>query len=89
MVYKSVYTEVEVEVDLEEFDTDDLLEELDSRGALPPEGNVNAKELVEQIYYLRRQGQSYEHLMDSLMYSVLGRIVWLNLNGLFTVQCLG
>ena len=88
MVYKSVYTEVEVEVDLEEFDTDDLLEELDSRGALPPEGNVNAKELVEQIYYLRRQGQAYDHLMDSLMYSVLGRIVWFNLNGLFTVPCL-
>ena len=88
MVYKRVYTEVEVEVDLEEFDTDDLLEELDLRGALPPEGNVNAKELVEQIYYLRRQGQAYEHLMDSLMYSVLGRIVWFNLNGLFTVQCL-
>ena len=88
MVYKSVYTEVEVEVDIGDFDTDDLLEELDSRGALPPEGNVNAKELVEQIYYLRRQGQAYEHLMDSLMYSVLGRIVWFNLNGLFTVQCL-
>ena len=75
MVYKSVYTEVEVDVDLEEFDTDDLLEELDLRGALPPEGNVNAKDLIEQIYYLRRQGQAYEHLMDSLIYNVLGRIV--------------
>ena len=74
MVYKTVYTEVEVDVDLEEFDTDDLLEELDSRGALPPEGNVNAKELVEQIYYLRRQGQAYDHLLDPLFYSVLGRI---------------
>jgi hypothetical protein len=52
-----------------------LLEELDLRGALPPEGNVDAKDLIEQIYYLRRQGQAYEHLMDSLMYSVLGRIV--------------
>ena len=75
MVYISVYTEVEVDVDLEEFDTDDLLEELDLRGALLPEGNVIAKDLIEQIYYLRRQGQAYEHLMDSLIYSVLGRIV--------------
>ena len=75
MVYKSVYTEVEVDVDLGDFETDDLLEELESRGSLPPEGNVDAKELVEQIYYLRRQGQAYDHLMDSLMYSVLGRIV--------------
>ena len=71
----TVYTEVEVDVDLVDFDTNDLLEELENRGSLPPEGNVNAKELVEQIYYLRRQGQAYDHLMDSLMYSVLGRIV--------------
>ena len=75
MVYKSVYTEVEVEVDLEEFDTDDLLEELDLRGALPPEGNVNAKELVEQMYYLHRQGKDCTHMLDQLFYSVLGRIV--------------
>ena len=71
----TVYTEVEVDVDLVDFDTDDLLEELESRGTLPPEGNANAREIVEQIYYLRRQGQAYEHLMDSLMYAVLGRIV--------------
>ena len=75
MVYKSVYTEVEVDVDLEEFDTDDLLEELDLRGALPPEGNVNAKELVEQMYYLHRQGKDCTHMLDQLFYSVLGRIV--------------
>ena len=74
MVYKSVYTEVEVDVDLEEFDTDDLLEELEERGALPVEGSYDAKELVEQMYYLRRQGQAYEHLLDPLIYSVLGRI---------------
>jgi hypothetical protein len=71
----TVYTEVEVDVDLVDFDTDDLLEELESRDALPPEGNGNARELVEQMYYLRRQGQPYEHLLDPLIYSVLGRIV--------------
>jgi hypothetical protein len=75
MVYKTVYTEVEVDVNIGDFETDDLLEELEERGALPPEGNVDAKDLIEQIYYLRRQGQAYEHLMDSLIYSVLGRIV--------------
>ena len=75
MVFKTVYTEVEVDVDLESFDTDDLLEELDLRGALPVEGDFDSKALVEQIYYLRRQGQLYEHLMDDLMYAVMGRIV--------------
>ena len=75
MVFKTVYTEVEVDVNIGDFETDDLLEELEERGALPPEGNINARELVEQMYYLRRQGQPYEHLMDDLMYAVLGRIV--------------
>jgi hypothetical protein len=71
----TVYTEVEVDVDLEDFDTDDLLEELERRGELPVEQHGDAKEIVEQIYYLRRQVQPYEHLMDSLMYAVMGRVV--------------
>jgi hypothetical protein len=75
MVYKTVYTEVEVDVDIGDFDTDDLLEELESRGSLPPEGDINAKELVEQMYYLHRQGQDCTHLLDRLFYSVLGKIV--------------
>jgi hypothetical protein len=75
MVYKTVYTEVEVDVDIEDFDTDDLLDELERRGSLPVEESGAAKEIVEQIYYLRRQGQPYEHLMDSLMYAVMGRVV--------------
>ena len=75
MAYKTIYTEVEVDVDLESFDTDDLLEELELRGSLPPEGNVNAKELVEQMYYLHRQGRDCTHMLDPLFYSVLGRII--------------
>jgi hypothetical protein len=71
----TVYTEVEVDVDLVDFDTDDLLDELERRGELPVEQHGDAKEIVEQIYYLRRQGQAYEHLMDSLMYAVVGRVV--------------
>jgi hypothetical protein len=70
----TVYTEVEVDVSLEDFDTDDLLEELESRDALPPEGNINAKELVEKMYYLHRQGKDCTHLLDSLFYAVVGRV---------------
>lgn len=70
----TVYTEVEVDVDLVDFDTNDLLDELESRGALPVEEAGDARNIVEQIYYLRRQGQSYDHLMDSLMYAVMGRV---------------
>ena len=71
----TVYTEVEVDVDLVDFDTDDLLDELERRGSLPVEESGAAKEIVEQIYYLRRQGQPWEHLMDELMYAVMGRVI--------------
>jgi len=71
----TVYTEVEVDVDLVDFDTNDLLDELERRGDLPVEEHGDARNIVEQIYYLRRQGQAYEHLMDSLMYAVMGRVL--------------
>ena len=70
----TIYTEVEVDVDLNDFDTDDLLEELERRGNLPIEGSEDAKAILEQIYYLRRQGQAYEHLIDKLIYAALGRM---------------
>ena len=71
---KTVYTEVEVDVSLEDFDTDDLVEELESRGC----GNVDygdGKELLEKIYLLRREGRDYQRELDALIYSGLGRIV--------------
>jgi len=70
----TVYTEVEVDVDLVDFDTNDLLDELERRGELPVEEHGDARNIVEQIYYLRRQAQPWEHLMDPLMYAVMGRV---------------
>jgi hypothetical protein len=75
MVYKTVYTEVEVDVDIEDFDTEDLVDELERRGELPVEESGNAKDIVEKMYYLHRQGQDCDHLLDSLFYAVMGRIV--------------
>jgi hypothetical protein len=71
----TVYTEVEVDVELSDFETDDLLDELELRGELPIDADYNAKEIVEKMYQLRRTGRSYEHLLDDLFYSVLGRVV--------------
>ena len=73
MAYKTVYTEVEVDVDLADFDTDDLLEE---RGALPVEGQYDSKEILEAIYHKRRLGRTdYEKELDQLIYAGLGKIV--------------
>lgn len=72
----TVYTEVEVDVDLDDFDDEDLLDEIERRG-LDFSSNddvVNAKEIIAQIYQLKRTGQSYEQELDNLISCVLGRI---------------
>ena len=74
-MYKTVYKEVEVDVDLHDFDTDDLIEELEERGELPSStGPYDSNELVEQIWQLRRNGKDYQRLLDDLIYAVTGRI---------------
>jgi hypothetical protein len=73
--YKTVYREVEIEVDISDFDTEDLIEELEDRDELPSCGLFNGNELVEQIWMLRRNGQDYQRQLDNLIYNVTGRIV--------------
>jgi hypothetical protein len=74
-MYKTVYTEVEVDVDLTDFETDDLIEELESRGSLPVEQNGDAKEIVESIYQKRRLGLDFQRELDQLIYQVTGKII--------------
>ena len=74
-MYKTIYTEVEVDVDLNDFDTDDLIEELESRGSGVMEYG-DGKEILEAIYHKRRLGQTdYERELDQLIYAGLGKIV--------------
>jgi hypothetical protein len=74
--YKTVYTEVEVDVDISEFDTEDLLDELASRGSLPVEETFSTKELVEKIWMKRRLGNhDYQSELDQLIYQVLGHVM--------------
>ena len=73
-----VYKEVEVDIDLSDFETNDLIEELESRGELSSRngpGPYDSKELVEQIWMRRRNKQDYEQLLDNLIYQVTGHIV--------------
>jgi hypothetical protein len=73
-MYKTIYTEVEVDVDLSEFDTDDLIEELESRGA----GDVNNGDntnTLRTIYEKRRLGVDYQHELDQLIWSGLGKVL--------------
>lgn len=74
MTRKTVYTEVEVDVDLSDFDTDDLIEELESRGEIVGDKSDNSV-LVDTIYQKRRLGQDYQRELNDLIYQVTGKIL--------------
>ncbi len=76
MPYK--YVTAEVEVDIEEFDTDELIEELERRGVDYNTNGVDGdemREVLDQIWQKRRIGQDYQAQLDKLIYGVLGKIV--------------
>ena len=73
-MYKTVYTEVEVDVDLSDFDTEDLIEELESRGSGTGEFG-DGKELLQVIYENRRLGKDYQTELDQLIWLGLGRVL--------------
>ena len=73
MVSRTVYTEVEVDVDLTYFETEDLIDELENRGHMHMT-TTDSKGLVETIYQNRRNGKDFSHELDLLIYDVLGKI---------------
>lgn len=73
------YITVDVDVDLDEFSDDDLLEELDRR-QLASDGSINTinteiKELIEKIHLKRMFQLDFLKEVDELIYEVTGRIV--------------
>jgi hypothetical protein len=72
------YVSVDVDVDLADFDTDDLIQELERRGNDYNTHGVDgdeARTMLEQVYQLRRTSQTYGAALDQLIYHVLGKIV--------------
>ncbi len=64
----------EVWVDLDDFETEDLVEELKNRNTNSLDSD--SVSLVEQIYMAKHvRHQSYDQLVDELIYQVTGKIV--------------
>jgi hypothetical protein len=70
----TVYTEVEVDVDLDDFDDQDLIDELERRGLGFDVAGQSPTELVDRIHQLRRNGGDYQRELDELIYVTIGRI---------------
>ena len=69
-----VLVETYVDVDLDDFDTDDLVEELEKRGMGMEVSSQTGTELITAIYQKRRLGQDYQRELDELIYLGIGRI---------------
>ena len=70
-----VYKEFEVDVDLDDFDDDDLIDELERRGRGFEVDSWTPTELVTKIWEKRRIGQDYQKELDDLIYVALGRVI--------------
>jgi hypothetical protein len=70
----TVYKEVEFDVELDDFDTEDLIEELESRGSGTMDHH-NGRELLEAVYQKYRTGQDYQEELRNLIYHGLGKIL--------------
>lgn len=68
------YITVDVDVDLTDFDTEELIDELESRGEFVGDNSGNSA-LVTAIYEKRRLGQDYQTELDALIYEVTGRFL--------------
>lgn len=66
-----ITTEVEVWIDLDEIDTDDLIQELESRDISYRGGNLQT---IRKIYEHKQLGKDIEPLLNELFYNALNRI---------------
>lgn len=79
MTYKCI--NVDIDVDLDEFSDNDLIEELEARGFVVEENGLQenvenkSKETLERLFHLRRQGRDYQQELDQLIYDTLGRVI--------------
>ena len=67
-----ITTEVEVDVDLGDFDDDDIREEYEARG-LSDEPVM--QEALTEIYQLRRLGKPFENELNKLICDALGVVI--------------
>jgi len=75
MTIKTIYTEVEVDVDLSDFDTADLIEELNERGSHGM--SFDDTETLTRAWQHDREGRTQEayDILHKYMLDKLGRVI--------------
>jgi hypothetical protein len=70
--YITVSQEVDVDIDMEDFDTSELVQELERRGAGATDCG-DGKDILKAIYEKRRLGKDYQADLDQLIWMSLGK----------------
>lgn len=71
--YISVEKYIDVDVDMDDFNDEDIIAEFESRGLGVAPGD--SKELLQAIFEKRRTGQDFAQELDQLIYNTLGRLI--------------
>jgi len=64
-----------VDINLDDFDDDDLIEEMESRGLNTEFSESELSQSITTIYQKRRLGQDYESDLDQLIYQAIGKVI--------------
>ena len=65
-----------VHIDASDFDDEELIDELESRGySVDQEASREANHHIMGIYLHRRLGLPYDHLVDKMIYDILGKVI--------------
>ena len=80
MGHNTIRTYVEVEVDVDDFDDDELIEILTGKGyeVNKISNYTNPDDVIltiKALYHLRRTGRDYQQVLDQLIYNAIGKIV--------------
>lgn len=70
-----VTIEESVWVDLDDFETEDLISEIKNRGKPIPEIRASVNQLLNDMYLAKVRNQPYEHILNQLFYEALGKIL--------------
>lgn len=70
----SIYKEIEVEVDIEDFDDAELVDEFDRRKLYASTGSVTTINQIADAFALKKNDQAMR-MLENLIYDVTGRIV--------------
>lgn len=68
----TIYKEVEIDVDLDDYDDEDLIEECQRRNIAV---YGDADELLTRIWQLRREGRSYDSELEEYIFLKLGKVI--------------